>query len=570
MSPQEGDGKLFSLEQLSTLDLIKTLSSRLEQGDTRQRILPLEDLDGLIKAAETMVQAMRRERNARVAINHLPAEVLEEIFVTTCTVKLAEYRFKHYGCGEAMTIWNPTWIEKGRAVGLMLVCHPWKEIASGIRELWNGVETYWEHKDRILLERSGQGPLKVLTHGKMEPPYAVVHALQNVEHSSRIQELYLTSPLLARENREYFGMLAPSLRSLALQGDYSRVPNETLNLFDNHIPCLERLSLSYVGWLPSNAFAELTFLAIDQCYVSKCRAKIRSVLAGTPNLVDLVLRKVADQHFGYIRVETEAADMKPVSLTRLRRLLIENMWTDDVDYVFRDARLDGDISVSIKRVRPRDDGHRILKVVSTWSLNALKHPKELHFQPHVAIIAGASSGFRFEVERSVSLRYWFSWSRNLPLSSISHLCTFEDASMPTSLERVHNFLRQMTSLETLSVNIEGLTKIIDALTLFLDPTDPPLCPALTTLRITIRQDSDCNTILDSLLPQDAQLGVKHLYVGLIGPPNEFGEALQAAKDHLHGNFESVKSETLLYDKAYNITLPLVCDKEVHALWPRWL
>ncbi|KZT01289.1 uncharacterized protein LAESUDRAFT_763881 [Laetiporus sulphureus 93-53] len=556
-------------------DLIKILSSKFEQTDARQRafrILHLKDLEGLIKAAETTVQARRRDLNARVAINRLPAEVLREIFVTTCTVKLAEYRSKHYQCNDITTVWNPTWIEKGRAVSLMLVCYRWKEIASGMRELWNGIETYWEHKDRILLERSGRGPLKVLACDELEPSYAVAHALSNVEYSSRIQGLYWIWPL-ARRNREYLGMPAPSLRSLVLQDDQSRMPDGTLQLFDNHTPCLERLSLSHLGWLPSNAFAKLTFLALDHCNIPKAPIKLHNLLVGTPNLVDLILRNVIDSSFPRVRLEIEAADMKTVSLIRLRRLLIESMWADDIDNVFRDARLNEDMSVSIKAMWTHNDDHRILELVSTWSLNVLKQPKELHFQPHVAIVTGASSGLRFEVDHCMILEDWtaFNWAWTLPLSSISHLCTFEwDACQGPDLERVHDLLRQTTALETLSVHIEGLTKIVDALTLFRDPTDPPLCPTLTTLRVAIRKDSDCDIILDSVLLHRAQLGVKHLYVGLVNPENGHWTPRQTVKDQLQDNFESVNFETLLYDKAYGITLPLVCDEEAHAFWPPWL
>ncbi|KZT01285.1 uncharacterized protein LAESUDRAFT_731371 [Laetiporus sulphureus 93-53] len=562
MSHQEGNEKTPSLEQLSTLDLIKH-----KQSDARERTVQLKHLEGLVSAG-------RRDLNARIAINRLPAEVLREIFVTTCTVKLAkrEFFFSYYRCNHIITVWNPTWIDTGIAVRLMLVCHHWKEIALGIQELWNCIGTYWKDKDHILLERPGRGPLKVLARGKLEPSCAVAHALQNVEHSSRIQELYWIWPL-ARENRECLGMPAPSLRSLALQ-NWS-MPDGSLKLFDNHTPCLERLSLSDVNWLPSNAFAKLTFLALDHCNVPKAPIRLRSLLAGTPTLVDLILRDVADvRGHKHVRVEIEPADMKPVSLARLRRLLIEYMWADDIDYAFWDAQLNEDVSVSIKREKRDDDDLRLLKLISTWSLNALRQPKELRFQPHVAIVAGASSGLRFEVDKSMTLEDWttFNWPRILSLSSISHLCTLERvACRPPGLERVRNLLRQMTALQTLSVNIEGLTKIVDALTLFRDPTDPPLCPALTTLRIAIPDDSDCDIILDWVLPHRAQLGVKHLYVGLIDDdPNERWRPRQAVEDQLHGNFDSVNFETLLYYEAYGITLPLVCNEEAHALWPPWL
>ncbi|KZT01288.1 uncharacterized protein LAESUDRAFT_763880 [Laetiporus sulphureus 93-53] len=569
MSRQEDGGKSPSLQELSTLDLIKILSSKLEQSDAHERILYLKNLEGLIKAAETTVQAGRRDLNARVAINHLPAEVLQEIFVTTCTVKLAEYRSKHYRCNDVTTIWNPTWIEKGRAVSLMLVCYHWKEIALGVRELWNGIETYWECEDRILLEMSGRGPLKVLACDELEPSCAVMHALQKMEHSSRIQELYWITPSENDEEylRKCLRMPAPSLRSLALQGDWSATPDGSLKLFDNHTPCLEHLSLSNVNWLPSNAFVKLTFLAIDQCFVPKAPIKLRSLLSGTPNLVDLILRGVADSSYPHVRVEIGAAGMKPVSLTRLRRLLIADMRADDIDYVFRDARLNEDLSISIKDVKGRDDEQRLFEVVSNWSLNALKHPKGLHFQQHVAIVTGASSGLRFEWGRH-RREGWtkFDWSRILPLSSISHLCIFElDAC-----NQVRNLLRQMTAVETLFVKIKSLTKIIDALTFFRDPTDPPLCPALTTLRIAIRKDSDCDIIMSSVVPHRAQFGVRHLYVELVNPENGHWTPRQTVKHRLQGAFKSVNFETSFYDKAYGITLPLVCDEEAHALWPPWL
>ncbi|KZT09891.1 uncharacterized protein LAESUDRAFT_463993 [Laetiporus sulphureus 93-53] len=456
----------------------------------------------------------------------------------------------------------------------MLVCHHWKEIASEIRELWNGVETYWHDKDHALLERSGQGPLKVLARSEPLCQDAVGRALQNVEHSSRIQELYWTN-LSNCENSKYLGMPVPSLKSLMLQnGHNDSVPDGSFELFDCHTPCLERLSLSHLYWLPSNAFAKLTLLALDRCHVTKSRAKVRSLLAGTPNLVDLILRYVADSNVDrYVGAETEPADMKPVSLVRLRRLLIERMWTDDIDYIFQDARLNGDLSVSIKNMNWYDDEQRLLEVVSSWSLNALKQPKELHFQQHVAIVTGASSGLRFEVRRSRALEHWtrLDWSRILPLSCISHLCTFEqDARRLPGLERVRNILRQMTALETLSVNIEGLTKVIDALTLFREPTGPPFCPALTTLRIAIWEDSDSDIILDSVLPHRAQLGVKHLYIGLIDCLSHGWEALQDAEHQLHGKFESVNCEPLWVGETYGIKLPPVCDEEAHALWPPWI
>ncbi|KZT01685.1 uncharacterized protein LAESUDRAFT_453358 [Laetiporus sulphureus 93-53] len=429
----------------------------------------------------------------------------------------------------------------------MLVCHHWKEIALGVQELWNGIETYWEREDRILLKRSGRGPLKVLAFDELEPSCAVAHALKNVEHSSRIQELcWIGLPENEEEYlQKYLQMPAPSLRSLALQVDWSATPDGSFKLFDNHTPCLERLSLSYVNWLPSNAFIKLTFLALDleDCMVPEALIKLRSLLAGTPNLVDLILRYVADDHYKHVRIKTEAADMKLVSLTRLRRLLIEGMWTDDIDFVFRDARLNEDLSVSIKHMNWRGDSQRLLEVVSTWSLNALKEPKELHFQQDVAIVAGASSGLRFQVKSGMTLEDWaaFNWPQILPLSSISHLCMFElDAYEEPGLEPVHNFLREMTALETLSVDIDGLTEIVDAFTLFRDPIDLPLCPTLTTLRIAIQKDSDCDIFLDSILPHRAQLGIKHLYIGLTNPQlREHWRPRQAVKDQLRGNFESV-------------------------------
>ncbi|KZT00124.1 uncharacterized protein LAESUDRAFT_732585 [Laetiporus sulphureus 93-53] len=452
----------------------------------------------------------------------------------------------------------------------MLVCYLWKEIALGTQQLWNCVETYWEHKDHILLERSGRGPLKVLASGELKPRYAVARALQNVEHSSRIQELYWTGSL----NGEYFGMPAPSLRSLALQDDKSHMPDGTLNLFDNHTPCLERLSLLCLFWLPSNAFVKLTFLALDECEVPKAPIKLRSMLAETPNLVDLILRNVADDSNRVpSRVETEPADMKPVSLTRLRRLLIKDMWVDDIDYVFRDAQLNEDVSISIKAMPYNDDERRVLEVVSSWSLNALKQPTQLHFQRRIAIITGASSGFRFEPRRCRTLEDWtaFNWPWILPLSSISHLCMFElKAYKGRGLERVRNLLRQMTALQTLSVSIDVLTKIVDTLTLLREPTDPPLCPTLTTLRIAIQKDSDCDVILDSVRSHRAQLGIKHLYIGLVNPQNGHWTPRQTVKDQLQGNFESVNFGMLLYEKAYGITSPLVCDEEAHRLWLPWL
>ncbi|KZT06087.1 uncharacterized protein LAESUDRAFT_813013 [Laetiporus sulphureus 93-53] len=495
--------------------------------------MSLKDLEGL-------VQVGRRDLNVGVAINRLPAEVLREIFVTTCTVKLARYR--HH----IMTVWSPTWIDKGRATSLMLVCCRWKEIALGIRELWNGIETYRKHEDHTLLERSGRGPLKVLACGKLEPSCAVAHALQNVEHSSRIQELYWERPLSCEDLR----MPAPSLKSLALQDDRSdSVPDGSLKLFDNHTPCLERLSLSYVQWLPSNAFAKLTFLALDHCNIPKAPIKLRNLLVGTPNLVDLILRSVPDSSYPHVQVDFEAAGMKPVMLTRLRRLLIGDMWADDIDYVFRDARLNETL-------------------VSSWSLNALKQPKQLHFQPQVAIVTGASSGLRYEVRRNMTLEDWttFNWPQILPLSSVSHLCTF--ACKGPGLERVRSLLRQMTTLQTLSVDIDGLTKIINTLTLFRDPIDPPLCPTLMTLRIVIPKysDSDYDIILDSILPQ---LGIKHLYLGLIDPSDGRWRGWRAVKDQLHGNFESVKFETLCCNKAYDTNLPLICVEMAHALWSPW-
>ncbi|KZT04590.1 uncharacterized protein LAESUDRAFT_813964 [Laetiporus sulphureus 93-53] len=575
MSRQKRGKKVPSLEELSASDLMKMRSSKLEQRDTRQRARELKHIEGMIRAAETAaVQAERRDWNADVAINRLPPEVLREIFVTTCTVKLDEYIYKYYGCDDFMTVWGPTWIEKGRAVSLMFVCHHWKEIALGIRELWNGIETYWGHKDLTLLDRSGQGPLKVLACREFEPPYAVAPALQIVAHSSRIQEFYWITSQNPEYLREYLRMPAPSLRFLALQGDWGATPDGSLTLFDNHTPCLERLSLSCHCWLPSNAFAKLTFLVLDRCLSSNAYIKLRSLLGGTPNLVDLILRGVIDSSYErYVGAETEPAHMKPVSLARLRRLLIECMRAGAIDYVFRDARLNEDLSVSIKDMI-RSDGQRFLEVVSGWSLNAMKQPKQLHFQPHVAIVAGASSGLRFEDWNCTTLQDWtaFNWPQALSLSSISHLCTFDRyARRPPGLERVRNLLRQMTALETLSVDIEVLTKIVDALTLFRDPTDPPLCRALTTLRIAIRKDSDCDIILDSILPRRAQLGIKHLYVGLIDHQSDYcWRPRQAVKDQLHGNFESVNFETLVCDKAYNITLPPVCVEEAHALWPSWL
>ncbi|KZT01912.1 uncharacterized protein LAESUDRAFT_763347 [Laetiporus sulphureus 93-53] len=568
MSRQK-DGEIPSLEELSTIQ-----SSKLEQADARQRTHQLKHLKGLIKAADTAAtQAERRDRNARIAINRLPAEVLEEIFVMSCTVKLAGYKFWRYQYNDIITVWNPIWIHTGGAVRLMRVCHHWNEIALGTRELWNSVETYCGDRDHVSLARSIRGPLKVLACG--EPQYAVAHALQNAQHSSRIQELYWTRPTYCK-SRNYLGMPAPSLRSLALQGDWSRTQDGSFNLFDNHTPCLERLSLSAVNWLPSNAFAKLTFLALNKCNAPKAPIKLRCLLAGTPNLVDLILRNVSDNSYRHIRVEIEAAGMKPVSLTRLRRLLIANMWADDIDYVFWDARLNGDVSVSIKRMKRHGDGNQVLDLLSTWSLNVLKQPKELDFQSDIVIVAGASSSLRFQVEESMSLEDWtgLNWPWILTLSSISQLYVFElfgcDPCRGSDLEHMRAFLRQMTALETLSVDIEVLTKIVDALTLFRDPIDPPLCPALTTLRIAIRRDSDCNIILDLVLPHRAQLGIRHLYIGLVDPPSGCWRPLQAVKDQLHANFESVKFDSLWCDKAYSINLPLVCDEEAHALWPPWL
>ncbi|KZT01693.1 uncharacterized protein LAESUDRAFT_730969 [Laetiporus sulphureus 93-53] len=583
MSRQESGNKILPLDKMTASDLIKMRFSKLEERDTRQRVRELEHLEELIKAAEiASVQAeqqrdLNRIMNARVAINRFPVEVLQNIFVMSCTFTLPGRKYSYYRCNDIITVWNPTWIHMARAVRLMCVCHHWNKIALGTRGLWNCIEPVQGNGDHVLLERSIRGPLKVLVSQlKLEPHYAVAHALQNVEYSSRIQELYWILPS-EHENgeylRKYFRMPAPFLRSLALHGDWNPMPDGSLKLFDNHIPCLERLSLSDVNWLPSNAFTKLTFLALNYCNVPKAPIKLRGLLAGTPNLVDLILRNIADISLPRVRLEIDAADMKLVSLPRLRRLLIKDMWADDIEYVFRDAQLNEDVSVSIKHMNKRDDGRQMLESVFTWSLNALKQPKGLHFRQDLVIVAGASSGLRFEVERGMTLEDWITFNglQMLSLSSISHLCTFErDTCRVPGLERVRNLLRQMTALETLSVNIESLTKIVDALALFRDPTDPPLCPALTTLRIAIRYESDCDIILDSVLPHRAQLGVKHLYVGLINFSSTHWRPRQAVKDQLDGNFESVNFEALWNDKAYNISLPLVCKENVYALWPPWL
>ncbi|KZT01684.1 uncharacterized protein LAESUDRAFT_763548 [Laetiporus sulphureus 93-53] len=105
MSRQKRGTKTPSLEGLRVSDLIRMRSSKLDQRDTRQRARELRHLEGLIKAAE--VQAERCDSNAHVAINRLPPEVLREIFVTTCTVKLNEYISKYYGGEGFTTIWDP-------------------------------------------------------------------------------------------------------------------------------------------------------------------------------------------------------------------------------------------------------------------------------------------------------------------------------------------------------------------------------------------------------------------------------------------------------------------------------
>ncbi|KZT01123.1 uncharacterized protein LAESUDRAFT_764046 [Laetiporus sulphureus 93-53] len=90
------------LEELSASDLIEMRSSKLEQRDTRQHAPELKHLDGLIKAVE--VQAEPRDCNAHITINCLPSEVLREIFLMTCIVKLARYRSSHYAWPDITTV----------------------------------------------------------------------------------------------------------------------------------------------------------------------------------------------------------------------------------------------------------------------------------------------------------------------------------------------------------------------------------------------------------------------------------------------------------------------------------
>ncbi|KZS99832.1 uncharacterized protein LAESUDRAFT_60420 [Laetiporus sulphureus 93-53] len=271
------------------LQLVKRTTKMVDQnaGDASNDTLDI--IDGLLRTTAANVRATL---NARLPINRLPPEILTLIFkMLRDPALLTSANSWHYE-NRTHAIWDHEATNPQNLVTATHACRHWRNVALANASLWDTLCC-----NRLgaavgeFLERSGSVPLCVVEDDR-DLGDAFLSTVPLL--SARLRELHFLDLPGYRYQEPLYGLMSelqfptPHLRMLTLGVRRSSGPRgHGAILFNGVTPCLERLSLFGLRWLPTNQFPNLTHLYLyNYCPVP---IKLSSLLSRTLQLIDLVV-----------------------------------------------------------------------------------------------------------------------------------------------------------------------------------------------------------------------------------------------------------------------------------------
>ncbi|KAJ8502724.1 hypothetical protein ONZ45_g11494 [Pleurotus djamor] len=197
-----------------------------------------EEIDAEMKRHWDLLKRLRSQRNTHCAVNQLPTDVLERIFLF---VKDEAESAEPFSC-EAYSEWTV----------LLYVCRTWHDIIIDTPRLWSTIELSSPHA-RQMLARSKAAPLRVSIEGPIDPSDSFWPLLCSViSQSSRLQELMIDFTNFDTFSRAFASVSrtesAPLLQKLAINIEH--VTGTVSGHFWEDLPALQFLALSYAPLPP--------------------------------------------------------------------------------------------------------------------------------------------------------------------------------------------------------------------------------------------------------------------------------------------------------------------------------
>ncbi|KAK7458033.1 hypothetical protein VKT23_009941 [Stygiomarasmius scandens] len=246
------------------------------------------------RKVQISASVLRGVRNSTQAINRLPKELLEIIFLYT----------QHY---------VPSFIPRretdpsvySKWLPLLHVCRHWRGVIAACPLMWNRIDNGLMPK--TFLRRSGSTAIDVYLGYNQEliiPPTLVDALIPNIP---RFRQLHIdesewrgTAPLYSVLN-----VPAPELASLTIISDkppYILGTNILPSLFSGQMPSLKQLTLAYYTRWPSGYFQHLTHLClVDQCNATPtsrlATSEFLDFLQQSPRLEYLILMRAGPTRF---------------------------------------------------------------------------------------------------------------------------------------------------------------------------------------------------------------------------------------------------------------------------------
>ena len=494
-------------------------------------------------------------------INALPPELLSLIFdhvPTRPRVEEAPTKDPY----TAFQIWDPTILDTSVSLVLMQVCRYWRNVCLQSSALWSHVIDSGESVfPGLVVERSRTHPLNVL-FTSAKPRLAGILP----EHGHRIQELHWIS-LDLQQNSSHLRFPAPSLHTLTLTGprtpashsypgsppDYSEFPT----LFSDHTPCLSRLSLSNIAWLPRTSLYSLTHLYIDSCHVPNLFSRLLALLNGTPHLEHLVLSALPELAPAQPRPASA-----PIALNALRTLVLKSLSADSCAALLAHLALPASNALHVADIFPctisLPTALSALPSVRAATRLALDLTRE---RPSVCAV-GDVAGVRVD-EYSSWYHYQF-WLEAAHLivsqAQIKELWVRAGGSVDAKhAGALRNLIEALPQLEYLVVD----DAVVELMSSMQGCAALPECPSLTSVYVLCEGHLGAYPIVKGLLANETQLASKHVRVCCM-PGFAFVRDEWKALDE---RFHSVGYLTC--EGAPVMAMPELCGEPRHLLWPSW-
>lgn len=266
----------------------------------------LAEIDSQLEITARVAIALKRRRNAVIAVSRLPADLFHRIFL-----------FVRQGDGNVRSM-GDGWIAVSQ------VCHYWRNLALSYPLLWNQIHMSYPQWASEMLQRSQSVPL--IVHAdlgiKLTSSLNFRHLISALSHITRIREVHVVLRpgnyhIATKIASTMITMSAPILESLSLSVIENKSTPVTPPTFlgGQILPSLRQLKLVEVELAQPIVCPHLKQLEIQHNHYRKpyTMDDLITFLQQTPLLTDLVLRNVLQFEGG----EKEQYTGRPAELPHL-------------------------------------------------------------------------------------------------------------------------------------------------------------------------------------------------------------------------------------------------------------